>query len=267
MTEPKPTPQGKRKRRHGREGPNSWQNGRQESEKNRGPVSSDPLTQAKREREYYDPANHPKNASGMNICGAWKRHEKIECQRPAGWNTDHAGWGKCSLHGGNTPTLRTSAGKWVGGEIIHRMTTAYGYGAPADVTPVDALLGEVQRGAGHVAWLGERIGIMELFEPGEDGKPKVLTPSQHELIDLYHKERQQLVKTAKMALDAGVNERRVRLAEMQGTLMLQAINTVLDGLQLTVDQRRLVPTIVPAALRNLIDPSPARIVEGAPKSP
>jgi len=34
------------------------------------------------------------------ICGARKKSNGEPCQRPAGWGTDHAGVGKCKLHGG-----------------------------------------------------------------------------------------------------------------------------------------------------------------------
>lgn len=41
----------------------------------------------------------------MTVCGGKKRHGG-ECQRPAGWGTDHAGTGRCKLHGGGTGTGR-----------------------------------------------------------------------------------------------------------------------------------------------------------------
>lgn len=36
------------------------------------------------------------------ICGA-KTRSGTPCQKPAGWGTNHAGIGKCKLHGGATP--------------------------------------------------------------------------------------------------------------------------------------------------------------------
>jgi hypothetical protein len=39
-------------------------------------------------------------------CGARKRQPAYPgetCARPAGWGTEHAGYGKCKLHGGATP--------------------------------------------------------------------------------------------------------------------------------------------------------------------
>ena len=37
------------------------------------------------------------------ICGAEKRQGEGVCTRPAGWGTNHAGEGRCKLHGGSNP--------------------------------------------------------------------------------------------------------------------------------------------------------------------
>lgn len=36
-------------------------------------------------------------------CGAWGRQGQMPCRHPAGFRTDHSGFGKCYLHGGNAP--------------------------------------------------------------------------------------------------------------------------------------------------------------------
>jgi hypothetical protein len=41
------------------------------------------------------------------ICGAAKRQGQGVCQKQAGWGTDHLGFGRCRLHGGNTTAHRT----------------------------------------------------------------------------------------------------------------------------------------------------------------
>jgi hypothetical protein len=65
-----------------------------------------------------------------------------------------------------------------------------------------------------------------------------------------------LADYATAALKAGVEERRVRLAENQGALVAQAIRQVLDQLNLTPTQQELVPTVVPAALRLIAGGNP-----------
>ncbi len=53
------------------------------------------------------------------------------------------------------------------------------------------------------------------------------------------------------ALKAGVEERRVRLAESQGTQVAQVVQRVLNGLGLSQTRLELVPAVVPADLRSI----------------
>lgn len=242
-----------RKREYRRTNPQSWQNDPdKDSEVNRHG------RKRKGEKTYLD---HPKNEQGVNICYA-NLDKGGHCQLAAGRFTDHEGYGKCSLHGGNTPTLRASAANYVGGEIIHRMTQAYGYGGPLELTPHDALLQEVRRGGGHVAHLQERLNLLSLQLGTE-----VMTPAQVELLELYQKERLMLVKNAKTAVDAGVAEARVQLERDKGVLLVQALREVFDGLGLSVEQQRLLPTLVPAALRKLTEPVARMQIEQAETLP
>jgi hypothetical protein len=54
---------------------------------------------------------------------------------------------------------------------------------------------------------------------------------------------------AKTALDAGVDERRIQVAEDQGMRLANAIRAILDRLDLTEQQRVLVGRVVPEELR------------------
>lgn len=122
------------------------------------------------------------------------------------------------------------------------------FGNPIEVAPHLALLQEVHRTAGHVAWLGQVIAQMEedleltqLVGGGAESYPRRV-PSIW--VELYQKERGHLARVSKMALDAGVAERQVRLAERQGELLAGAIQAILADLKLSPDQRKLAPGVV-----------------------
>jgi hypothetical protein len=53
-----------------------------------------------------------------------------------------------------------------------------------------------------------------------------------------------LARVCKMALDAGVAERQVRVAEAQGELLASVIKAILTGLGLDKDQQDKAPAIV-----------------------
>ena len=58
-------------------------------------------------------------------------------------------------------------------------------------------------------------------------------------------------KFSKLALDAGVAERLVRLQESEAKQVAQVIRTVLGGLQLTQAQQAQVPELMRQALTSL----------------
>lgn len=169
------------------------------------------------------------------------------CRMPAGYRTSHAGFGRCIHHGGKTEAGTKAA--------IKQMHAAGSFaGVELDVDPIEALLGEVRRTAGHVSWLQDKIALWTMDTDEE-------MPAAHTAwLQVYQYERMHLARTAKIAIDAGVAQRQVALAESQGQLLAQAINQILDGLRLTADQKQLVPELVPQVLRAIavrVDNSPA----------
>jgi hypothetical protein len=158
-----------------------------------------------------------------------------------------------------------------------------------DVDPGKALLEEISVTYAHVQWLREKVGQLEEVEhltkgTREDEWAEVDdesgNPGAHALVwgqteyrnkvggedagqttveqagvsvwyQLYLKEREHLVKVTTAALKAGIEERKVRLAESQGELVARVIRGILEALNLTTDQWALVQTVVPRELRAL----------------
>jgi len=239
-----------KKRQHPRTGPNSWQNEHDRDSVNRTKARGDSDNARAHNREVF--TEHPTDAKGRKICNAdisgKNRSGNKHCQLDAGRGTNHIGFGKCSLHGGNTPTLETNAAMYAGGEVIKKMTQGFGE-APPELDPHEALLQEVANSFGIVAFLRQRIDMYDL-KLGE----QVLDPAKQQLIELYDKQRTMAVRTAKMAIDAGIAEQRVQLERAKGQLLVDVLKDVFAGLHLTVEQQRLLPTLVPAALRRLTEP-------------
>jgi len=81
--------------------------------------------------------------NAKRYCGAKKRQGEGDCTRPAGWGTDHPGFGRCKLHGGCAPGPRI---------VALNEQAAYEL-ARLDVPPVVDALSELARLAGQaVAW-------------------------------------------------------------------------------------------------------------------
>lgn len=181
----------------------------------------------------------------------------------------------CTMHGGSAPAAKAAAARNL--EAAAATQAVRTLGLPVDITPTEALLQEVQWTAGHVQWLRGKVQELEdgmtVAGYGADdmatnhplvwgttkrtekqatdnpGTDTVESSGPSIWYVLYTQERDRLVAVCSAALKAGVEERRVRLAEQQGDLVAEVIRRILTALNLTPEQEALVPTIVPRELR------------------
>jgi hypothetical protein len=212
-------------------------------------------------------SNPPSGRGEDYYCGGRLRDGSGKtCRRRAGHGTPTPGTGRCRLHGGNTPSHRRRAERV---EAERAVTT---YGLPVDVDPREALLQEVHRTAGHVAWLAEVVAglpddalgwsvaeqtarriVVGKDEDGDGVEGEVVDTKRravpHVLVSIYQTERKHLREVCRDAVSAGVQERVVQLAEQQGMALAGAIRAILGDLNLTPDQLALVPAVVPKHLR------------------
>ena len=146
-------------------------------------------------------AHTPEMRDQHPLCGAKKKNGEL-CRAFAGQGTKHPGIGRCKHHLGNAPNHGKHA---VTLEAKRRMVTL---GKPVeDITAIGALLSELYASTGHVAWLREQIA---------DSTPEYLgTIEGQAVVRLYDSERDRKARIAKMAIDAGVEEAAIRVAEIQ----------------------------------------------------
>lgn len=175
----------------------------------------------------------PDQSRDDRYCGARKRQGEGTCTQAAGWGTDHPGIGACKLHGGSMQNHKTAA------VTTQARRDVVLFGARRDVHPADALLELVQWTAGEVDYWRMRVkqldeadltwGVTRVKEGGDDrgttqeAKPNVAYVM---LVDASNR----LERYSASALKAGVDERRVRLAEQQGTLLHGVLVAVLGEL-------------------------------------
>lgn len=164
-----------------------------------------------------------------------------KCRQPAGAGTDHVGWGRCKFHGGST-----SGGKMAAAKEEYRERFL---GDEVAIEPTEAILEEIRRSAGHVRWLHSMILKFDEALEGSDASRVLLQLSEQgwnkaAWTKLYADERTHLVRTSKMAIDAGIAERQVKLAENQGELIAVALRGILRDLGLTPEQEAAAPAIV-----------------------
>lgn len=150
----------------------------------------------------------------------------------------------CRHHGGRAPQVQRKAAENLAAEAARRAATQLA--VPIDTTPEQALIDEVKRAAGMVAFYQARVeevdqtnredlvwGMTKNDMSGEfPGPTYEATPSVW--LQLWNQERDRLVRVAAAAIKAGIEERRVKLAESQGEMVATMLRRVLDQLLVTV---------------------------------
>jgi hypothetical protein len=217
----------------------------------------------------------PQASEGYAKCGAQRKGEAGPCTRPAGWGTDHPGVGTCKLHLGCTPTHQRAAHLEIARRECDRL------GIQIEIDPGEALMQELWETAGNVAFYRAQVQALpthpapDVFVPAvemddgeisqahwERGEPGVYGRSYHVsgvptgeakphvLVALYNDERKHLADVASAALRAGVEERRVRMAENDATQILgaqvQALVAMGLGDRLEEFRRAFVDALRPA---------------------
>ena len=180
-------------------------------------------------------------------------------------NTPLPGTNRCRMHGGASPQAQAKAQERIA--VAKAEAEVARLGARRDIHPADALLELVHWTAGEVDYWRQRV--VQLADQDPDaltwGKTSETekqatefrgTDTTHEAAPnvayrMLTDASNRLAAYASAALKAGVEERRVRLAEKQGALVADVIRGILTDLHLTPEQELLVGTVVPQRLRQL----------------
>lgn len=171
-----------------------------------------------------------KSRQGQDLCGAKKRNGE-PCGAPAGSGTDHLGIGCCKHHGGSTPNHVKSA------NVEKANRAAETFGLPREIDPHTALIEELHRTAGIVAWYGQQIAALEdgQFHESIGGSGGGETQQElHVFVRALERERKHFTDVARVCISVGIEERRVQLAEQQGQLLAEVIRGVLEDLKVKV---------------------------------
>lgn len=196
------------------------------------------------------------------------------CKLRKGAGTDHKGVGHCRLHGGTSPNQRKAAAAEVAQLALARL------GRPRAVAPQRALLETVWEAAGNVAFLREQAASLgvdltlraseiavqrssgEVAMAGETheyaGHTVTIREDVRAIVKLYGEWCDRLAKYAKAAVEAGIAEREVRLAESQGALIARVFEATFARLGLSPEKLELARTIASSELRLVAAANPER---------
>lgn len=127
----------------------------------------------------------------------------------------------CRMHGGVAPQVKAKAAERAQADLARLQCERLGIAVATD--PGEALLSQVAEAAGNVefyraraAELGLQVTDLVFTEGGSHSVP-------HVLVVLYNQERDRLVNFSVAALRAGVEERRVRMAEADARRLAEVV--------------------------------------------
>lgn len=189
----------------------------------------------------------PEQRDRHELCGARKKSGGT-CRLFAGQGTDHPGYGRCRLHGGNTPNGKKNA------VALEAKRSMVKMGIPVeDVTAPAALMGLLRATTGHTAWLHAQIG-------------ELTDLSDHEaqvLMKLYDTERDRLARIAEACIRAGVAEAHVRVMTAQIEVLGSALQRAAHKAGLSPQQQRALGTALRDELAKQEDKRSKRVDAGA----
>lgn len=160
----------------------------------------------------------------------------------------------CGAHGGDTPAVRRAARRRLQREQLERKVVELLQDLDLDVdqdaSPADVLSSAVGRAADMARMLEVIVGQLAIWNGWEtarvDGDPVPVRVEQaaawfgpdhlsdgapHVATEMLRQWNEQAAKLAKWALDAGLEERRVRVAEEQGRQLADVLRATVAALQ------------------------------------
>ena len=145
----------------------------------------------------------------------------------------------CKLHGGGSPQARRAADERLAQQRAAIEMAKHGLVTPRTVDPGDALLEAIYGAAGEVDYWRSVVAQIDpealtwgkTQETTKKGKLKVTEAAGASVAyKLMVDAQDRLARYAASALKAGIEERRVRLAESQGAQLAGVVQAVLAGM-------------------------------------
>lgn len=174
-------------------------------------------------------------------CGGKLHGRDGTCELPAGWGTEHKGYGRCRKHLGNSPTVAKAAERE---RLEHEVRAEL---ARLDVQPVDDPLRELQQLAGQVlAWkdaIGRLVNDLESIRyEGEFGE------QLRSEVALFERAMDRCERVLVAMARLNIDERLVKISEAQGHLVVEVMQAALAELGL---DRATQDAIRPVIARHL----------------
>lgn len=203
-------------------------------------------------------------------CGARTKRGTV-CSKTAGFGTDHVGFGQCKHHGGSTANgIKFAAKLQAAALAADEDRRLDGRTLELVVDPFDAVLKMLYKAAGWEAFCTRKVVALEeatllvdherVTTTSGDGLTRVERSNERSLhvwVVEQQRARSEVARLAKVAIDAGVAERYVRVAEQTAELVARAFDHLIGELDLSPAQLERAPAAVRRSLQLVEAPAAA----------
>lgn len=169
-------------------------------------------------------------------CQATAKSTHEQCTQPA-----IAGTAVCRLHGGSTKANREAGKRRLAKRAA--LAEAAEMARPLQVEPLDALLYSLYTAYGMLRyWQSEIEQLVDDEGLVATSSSKMYGDSEYarEAAVQHRHWTTELARVSKLCLDAGINERRVRLAEAEADLIVQFVRGFCKELQIDIAEPRVI---------------------------
>lgn len=150
----------------------------------------------------------------------------------------------CRMHGGATPVARQAAARRLAEQAAHAELARLSLTAAPDIDPADALLRSIAASYSmcqHLRAIVETLPDDSLTEREyTEGGMRRVTAAE---VDLLHTWETLHARVCLGALKAGIDERRIRLAEQQATTIVTVLRAALADLGLDPGDHQVGETV------------------------
>lgn len=170
-------------------------------------------------------------------CGKPRKHGAGPCRRPAGWGTNHPGYGACKLHFGATRNGSKAAARQAAEDGARLLLAREGVDPIDD--PLEELAGLAARGRALLDVLAGRINDLDTGTDVERFRFE---------LGLFERTTDRLGRHLEALARLDLDGRRVRVDTEMGRTFAALVGRILDDLALTAEQRAAARVAVPRRL-------------------
>lgn len=152
--------------------------------------------------------------------------------------------------------------------VLEEGTFGGGFDVPeVDISPTEAAVESFRRALGMVRWIESQMArwapdLMPLVESQLDDRGALQSMPSHEAgwLEWWMQERRELREAIRLCHVIGVEERQMALQEQQADMVFTILEAAFEALELTPDQRRRVPELMPQLIRSVAMPGAGGVV-------